>query len=245
MRMKEWMIVALLCLSFPVFHCLAGDHYRSLSPSPQGLAGGTTVHHWSVQWRGSLKLEQFRKEVSQALAARYRTAVTTTNAVYYRPHAPIFFFTVAGVQGRRYGFGWREGDMLHVNILADSQLYDRFLDLHNAGGELITTLTVKHFIGGKSPFMCLYRKDFWQAWYVIFLKEGTSFRSVWSVTPWTSVKGVYTESNTFTFHDQDGDGDYEIVNRVERCDDCWSASPVIRKTKERYIWNGRDFEATQ
>ena len=235
MRMKVWIIAALICLYFPVFHCFAGDDCRS-------CAGETTEHHWSVEWRGSLKLEQFREGVTRVLDARYRTPVITTKAVYYRSHAPILFFTVAGDRGRRYGFGWWEGDMLHVDILTDSQLCDRFLDLTNAGGELITTLSVKHLIGGKPPFICLYRKDFWRAWYVIFLKEGTSFRNVWSIAPWTSVKGAYTESNTFTFHDLDDDGDYEIVNRVERCDDCWSASPLIRKNWELYTWNGRDFE---
>jgi hypothetical protein len=86
----------------------------------------------------------------------------------------------------------------------------------------------------------VHREDSWYAWYAIFYKKGLKFVVVWSISPWTSVKRAYTESNSFEFKDLDGDGNKEIVNKY-MYSNAWDAEPKEEKKEEVYTWDGLRF----
>lgn len=217
MRIKGLLIIALTCLVFAAPDLTAGSASPASDPA------------------------DLKRNVAEHIACTYHATADTTEAVSYLSDVPILFFTFEAGRGRRYGFGWKEKGTFHCTVLPDNPVCEKFTDLSNAGGELITRLSVKALICGQAPLISVHRADSWQAWYVLFLKVGTSFRPVWAVSPWTSVKGAFTEANTFDFRDTDGDGDYEIVNDVERCEDCWSEKPSITRSRELYKWNGTEY----
>lgn len=187
--------------------------------------------------------EDIRAELLSFLQNKFGETRNATNIIFIDSSTPVVFYSYEEKDSYINGFCWKESNNIYTQKVDSSPVHrvgSGFGNLKNGGDELITFINELKLLGSKDIFVSVHRKDPWYAWYAIFYKKGLKFVEVWSISPWTSVKRAYTESNSFEFKDLDGDGNKEIVNKYVYSN-AWDTEPKEEKKEEVYTWDGLRF----
>lgn len=187
--------------------------------------------------------EDIRAELLSFLQNQFGKTLSSTNIIFIGSSIPVVFYSYEEKDSYINGFCWKESNSIYTQKVDSSPVHlvgSGFGNLKSGGDELITFINELKLLGSKDVFVSVHRKDSWYAWYVIFYKKGLKFVEVWSISPWTSVKRAYTESNSFEFKDLDGNGNKEIVNKY-LYSNAWDAEPKEEKKEEVYKWDGLRF----